>query len=165
MRKIIIALSLVLSLALPAFAFQATVTAVHDGDTLTLDTGQRVRLWGVDAPETKSRRWAAQPGADGARDALAAMTMMQIVEVEQKGRSYDRIVAVVTLADGRNVSGELVAAGWAWVEPRYCKVKRICGPWREAEDRAKAAGKGIWGPGNPVPPWEWRKADFTKAQP
>lgn len=145
-----------LSLAIPAWAFQATVTAVHDGDTLTLDTGQRVRLWGIDCPEEQSRKWAKQPGADEARDFVAAMAMWQVVEVEQKGRSYDRIVAVVTLADGRNLSGELVAAGLAWVEPRYCKAKKVCGPWKDAEEAARAARKGLWGMGQPVPPWEWR---------
>lgn len=155
MKRIVILLSLAL-FALPAWAFQATVTAVHDGDTLTLDTGQRVRLWGIDAPEEQSRRWAKQPGADEARDFVAKLTTWQVVEVEQKGRSYDRIVAVVTLADGRNVSGELVAAGLAWVEPRYCKVKRVCGPWRDAEETARAAGRGLWGLGEPIPPWEWR---------
>lgn len=156
MKHIIFSL-LFLVLSVPAWAFQASVVSVHDGDTLTLDTGQRVRLWGVDAPETKSRKWAAQPGADGARDALAAMTLWQVVEVEQKGRSYDRIVGVVTLADGRNVSGELVAQGWAWVEPRYCKSKRVCGPWVDKQEEARAAGKGLWGAGPAVPPWEWRK--------
>lgn len=155
MRKLTI-LIILLSLSLPAWAFQATVVSVHDGDTLTLDTGQRVRLWGIDCPEEKSRKWAKQPGADEARDFVAAMTMMQIVEVEQKGRSYDRIVAVVTLTDGRNVSGELVSAGLAWVEPRYCKTKKVCGPWRDAEEAARASGKGLWGMGQPVPPWEWR---------
>jgi len=156
MKRFILTLMFV-ALSLPAWAFQATVTAVHDGDTLTLDTGQKVRLWGIDAPETKSRKWAAQPGADGARDALAAMALMQIVEVEQRGRSYDRIVAVVTrAADGLNLSGELVFAGWAWVEPRYCKKKALCGFWKEGEEAARAAGKGLWGMGQPVPPWEWR---------
>ena len=119
-------LLLLLTLAIPAWAYQATVVAVHEGDTLTLDTGQRVRLWGIDAPEKKSRKWAKQPGADEARDFVAAMTLRQVVEVEQRGRSHDRIVAVVTLAaDGRNVSGELVYAGLAWVDPKSCK-KKIC---------------------------------------
>lgn len=147
----------IMATSVSAWAFQATVTAVHDGDTLTLDTGHRVRLWGIDAPEEPSRKWQAQPGADGARDALAGMVLMQIVEVEQKGRSYDRIVAVVTrAADGLNVGGELVRLGWAWVEPRYCKSKKVCGPWVDAQEVAKAKGIGLWGLGTPVPPWEWR---------
>lgn len=35
--------------------FSATVTQCTDGDTLVLDTGQRVRLAGVDTPEKGSK--------------------------------------------------------------------------------------------------------------
>lgn len=155
--KLILGLLLSLCVASSAFAFQATVVSVHDGDTCTLDTGQRVRLWGVDAPEERSNRWAQQPGADQARDYLAGLVLWQVVEVEQRGRSYGRIVGDITLPDGRHVSGELVAAGWAWVDLRYCRVKSVCGPWSDAQARAQAQGIGLWGLGEVVPPWEWRK--------
>ena len=160
MRKapgLILGLFMALCVATSAFAFQATVVSVHDGDTVTLDTGQRVRLWGVDAPEEQSRKWAKQPGADQARDCLAGLVLWQIVEVEQRGRSYDRIVGDITLPNGRHVSGELVAAGWAWVDLRYCRTKTLCGPWSDAQAKAQAQGIGLWGLGEVVPPWDWRQ--------
>lgn len=154
-RLVTAALLLVLSQSPPAWAYRATVVAVQAGDTLTLDTGQRVRLWGIDAPEEPSPKWARQPGADEARDALAAMAMHQVVEVEPRGRSDGLVAAVVVLPDGRNVSAELVYAGLAWVDPRHC-TRKICDFWREGEEAARNARKGLWSRGDAVPPWEWR---------
>lgn len=88
--------------------------------------------------------------------ALAAMAMRLVVEVEPRGRSDGLVAAVVVLPDGRNVSAELVYAGLAWVDPRHC-TRKICDFWREGEEAARNARKGLWSRGDAVPPWEWRR--------
>lgn len=52
--------------------FSATVTQCTDGDTLVLDTGQRVRLAGVDTPEKGSKDTPPQYYAREARASPAS---------------------------------------------------------------------------------------------
>lgn len=160
MRRLHIPLLLLflsLLLSLPAWAFRATVVSVHDGDTVTLDTGQRVRLVAVDAPEMVARgRWGGQPGAESARAYLAALVLGQAVDVREAGQkpSHGRTVADIILPGGVSAAASMVASGWAWAEPRYCRG--YCWQLRELESRARGDGLGVWA-GEAVPPWEWRK--------
>ena len=39
--------------AAPALAITGTVTAVHDGDTFTIDGTTKIRVFGIDAPELR----------------------------------------------------------------------------------------------------------------
>lgn len=123
-----------LTLAPPAVARDAAgrVAWVTDGDTFGLEPGERVRIAGVDAPET-------QPGQAKCRAEVAlglvakrqasALLQGRMVAVERVGRSYGRTVARVRL-DGRDVGAELVRIGAArwWprgvIKPGWCSVAR-----------------------------------------
>ncbi len=138
--------------------WSADVAAVHDGDTLTawLRSGPRrgqlvrVRLSCADAPELRQVRGSQ------ARALLQDLAAGQRVRVAPVGTSYDRIVARVLLADGRDLGLLLVCAGLAWCDPRYCQVRRDAA-YRQALDGASRAGLGIWGDPGPVSPWAWRR--------
>jgi endonuclease YncB( thermonuclease family) len=142
----------------PAPTWSADVAAVHDGDTLTawLRSGPRrgqlvrVRLSCADAPELRQERG---PQARALLQELAAGRRVRVAPV---GRSYDRIVARVILADGRDLGLLLVSAGLAWCDLRYCQVRRDAA-YRQALDGASQAGLGIWGDPGPVAPWTWRR--------
>ncbi|MCA1988150.1 MAG: thermonuclease family protein [Desulfarculus sp.] len=134
------------------------MASVHDGDTLTVwlrsgpRRGQlvRVRLSCADAPELGQER------GPQARALLQELASGRRVRVAPVGHSYDRVVARVILADGRDLGMLLVSAGLAWCDPRFCQVRRDA-PYRQALDGASQAGLGIWGDPGPVAPWDWRR--------
>lgn len=66
--------------------FAAGLCAAIDGDTLRCGN-DRVRLWGIDAPER------GDPGADAARVALDKLIHRKQVECIRKGTSHGRFVA------------------------------------------------------------------------
>ena len=112
MRALTIALCL---LATPALADVAGVASVIDGDTLEIH-GQRIRLHGIDAPESRQlcrldgKPW--QCGKDAA-NALADKIARRPVSCEGLGRDrYKRIIARCTVA-GEDLEKWMVANGLA----------------------------------------------------
>ena len=153
MRWILILITLAAGAGGGAF-LRGKVVSVADGDTVTIVTQggslQKVRLYGVDCPES---------GQAGGREAAAFTSglilfqeaSLETVDTDQYGRS----VALVTLADGRVLNRELVAAGHAWVYRQYCR-KAVCASWIRLEADARQQKRGLWRQKNPVPPWKWR---------
>lgn len=94
----------------PVCGSAARVTCVVDGDTFWLD-GVKIRPEGYDAPEMgppRCRRPAA--GAREARAALAGLLGSGALGIEAHGRSYDRVLARVTI-DGRDLAALMLATG------------------------------------------------------
>src|SRR6185369_16218457 len=114
----------------PIRNIEGMVTKVSDGDTIhvtdSLGTKVKVRLYGIDAPETekgnkKTGRISkpGQPYGEEAYRALADKVMEKRVRLEVMDIDrYRRAVAVV-LVDGRNINREMVAEGWAWAYRQY----------------------------------------------
>jgi micrococcal nuclease len=81
--------------------------SVIDGDTIVIQ-GKSIRLAGVDAPELQ------HPWGVRAKRNLARLTKGQRVTATLlDGLSYNRVVAVCTLPDGRDLAAEMVKAGLA----------------------------------------------------
>lgn len=145
----------------PAFAWQGLVLDVHDGDTVTVAPGGdaatplAIRLYGVDAPELE------QPGGVAARSWLAGQVPAG-AEVEVVPYGVDRYGRALGLlqcgpaGQRRTLNGDLVAAGHAWVEPRYCRAK-FCRQWARLETRARQERRGLWRDERPLRPSAWRK--------
>lgn len=114
-RLTILFASAMLAVAGPATA-QVTVTCrspgVTDGDTIRCG-GERVRIWGLDAPERDT------PVGPAATRALAGLTRGQVVTCtqHQASRSHGRLVARCVLPDGRDLACEMIRSGAAqeWV--------------------------------------------------
>jgi endonuclease YncB( thermonuclease family) len=137
--------------------YQGTVSAVSDGDTITLLTKDyeriKVRFYGVDAPEKK------QPGGAEAKAALVQLIDQRQVEVEEIDTDrYSRLVGLVRFK-GELINLTLVQEGHAWLYPQYCKIKGVCADIAKAEKTAKNRGLGLWAKDNPIAPWRWRKGD------
>ena len=131
-----------------------TVVTVADGDTFSARdaTGGRVRvrILGIDAPETAQEGQQAQCGADQARDALGALLRPgQLVALETDPATettdrYGRRLAYVN-ADGRDVGAELIGAGMveAW-QPRSAAEHGRTDRYRAAQTAAQKARAGLW---------------------
>ncbi len=94
---------------------------VIDGDTLELK-GARVRLHGIDAPESTQtciadgRRWRC---GQRAASALAQRISGQSVACKERDRDrYGRIVAVCR-AGGKDLNAQMVSQGWALAYRQY----------------------------------------------
>ena len=123
------------------------VTSVRDGDSFRAGE-QAFRLWGIDAPEL-GQRWGT-----AAREALRELlTGAGEVTVERHGTSWKRIV-VRAESGGKDVSLELLKMGLAWYCPDFAPRRN---DYREAEQEAREARRGLWSDENPVSPAEWRK--------
>jgi endonuclease YncB( thermonuclease family) len=151
-----IAVSLLL-LATPVAAGDLVGQAtVIDGDTLEI-RGQRIRLHGVDAPESrqlcqKSRR-NYRCGQQAAR-ALDARIGGRPVRCEERGTDrYGRIVAECYVGDV-SLNAWLVRQGHAVAYREYSKDHIA------EEAAAQTARRGIWA-GTFQMPWDWRAAQRT----
>lgn len=130
----------------------AVVKSVYDGDTVTLSTGDKIRLAGIDAPELN------QPLGVEARDALRVAILNKPVLVSwSKLDRYKRKVGKIYY---RRVdqNWRQVRSGLAWHYVKYAAEQPIKDQERyaQAEVEARASHLGLWCC-DPVPPWDWRK--------
>ena len=137
-----------------------SIERVVDGDTIVVSGGVRVRLIGIDTPETVDPRQPVQCfGTEASRRAselLAPGTAVRLVfDVERYDR-YDRTLAYVyRRADGRFVNEVMVREGFALVAtypPNVAHADDFVRWQAEARD----AGRGLWsacpvGPSAPLP--------------
>ena len=137
---------LLLTQSLFADEITAKVVKVYDGDTVTLSTGDRIRLLDIDTPEI------AQPNGKASRDHLRALIFNQVVTVKWSKRDrYKRILGTI-LHDNQNINMMMIHDGWAWWYHKYSNSKEA----EKLQQQAKDSKRGIW-KGNPVAPWEYRK--------
>ncbi len=139
---------------------EGMVRAVYDGDTVLLATREesrlKVRLYGIDAPETKKPDKPGQPFGDIAKRTLMYKIMgrqvkAEIVDIDQ----YKRAVAVIRYS-GRDINREMVAEGMAWAYRQYLQGAYES-EYIDSETRARSRRAGLWRESNPQPPWEFRK--------
>ena len=102
---------------------------VTDGDTFRLVGGERIRIAGIDAPEThRDQTRCAGEVTLGlrAKDRATALLAGRDVTFHRVGRSYNRTVATVIL-DGHDLGTELVRIGVAARWPRGRPKPVWCG--------------------------------------
>ena len=152
MMRYLITLALVMFLPVPAFADITGQPRVIDGDTLEV-AGQRIRLHGIDAPESKQlcrrngERWRC--GKD-ATSALKAWLGNRAVSCEELDRDRYRRVVARCAVGGVDIGEWMVSQGWAVAYYLYSY------DYSRAEQRAKSARRGLWA-GEFEKPWKWRK--------
>jgi micrococcal nuclease len=133
--------------------YYAMVVRIIDGDTIeVMQKGkmQRIRIWGIDTPE-----WD-QPYATQASQFMRNLLIKREVQVLPKEfDDYGRLVATIRV-DGKNISEELIRSGLAWVHDYYCN-EQICDSWKNLQQSAMSARRGLWNGDNPTAPWKWKK--------
>ena len=148
--------ALVFLWSLPALAENMTGPAkVIDGDTIEIQ-GQRVRLFGIDAPEDKQTcQRDGQPWRCGkdATFALADKIGVKPIECEPKGKPdrYGRAIAVCRL-NGEDLNAWLVFQGWALAYRQFSLA------YVPQENEAKEAKRGVWA-SEFIRPWKWRAGE------
>jgi micrococcal nuclease len=156
---IILQILLLTSSAYAGRTVEGMVRAVYDGDTVLLTTREesrlKVRLYGIDAPETGKPDKPGQPYGDISRRALWYKIMgrrvtAEIVDFDQ----YKRAVAVIRY-EGRDINREMVADGMAWAYRQYLQGA-YASEYIGAESLARSRRAGLWRESNPLPPWEFR---------
>jgi len=129
------------------------IASVVDGDTLEI-RGVRIRLHGVDAPESQQTctgvlgdSWrCGQQAALALADRIGRRPVS--CEVRDVDR-YDRKVAVCEQR-GEDLNRWLVNSGWAVAYRQYSP------DYISAEDYARRARRNIWS-GQFIMPWDWRR--------
>ncbi len=128
------------------------VVGVADGDTITVKgvAGPVViRLHGIDCPEKR------QPFGSKAKTLTSTLAHGKTVTVGPVTKDrWGRLVASVTLDDGRDLGRELVRDGMAWWYRQYAPNDNQL---RDLERAAREAKTGLWADPSPVEPWVWRK--------
>lgn len=107
-----------------------TVAAVVDGDTLDIDAGDgdasttRIRLIGVDTPETKhptvGPMYFGQEATDFTRQLSEGQSVIvQLDTISAERDRYGRLLAYITLPNGRILNEELIRNGCGYADLRF----------------------------------------------
>lgn len=144
----------------PIRTIEGTVTRVSDGDSIQvtdqLGTKVKVRLYGIDAPETAKGKKLGQPHGEESFQALRQKVDRQGVRLDVMDiDKYRRLVSVVLIGN-RDINYEMLAEGHAWAYRKYLKGP-LAKSYIAAEEQAKNSRKGLWRQGGAEPPWDFRK--------
>jgi micrococcal nuclease len=131
-------MSLLMVTAVAASIIACTNPNVHDGDTIRCGA-ERVRLFGVDAPEVSRGKAPAEPFAYEARDELFRLTRGRVgcrfVDRDRYGRFVGRCWSSIS----PDVNAAMIRSGFATEYRRYSR-----GAYAEVENSARDAGRGAW---------------------
>lgn len=127
--------------------------SIIDGDTLEVH-GTRIRLWGVDAPESDQLCRGADSnlyrcGAKAANDLNSFIARRPVSCTPVGEDQYRRTVAICSVG-GADLGEWLVRNGLALDWPHYSK-----GKYASAQRDADRSGRGMWA-GSYVEPWLFR---------
>lgn len=151
-KKIIITLALLFSIGLNGYFINSknkemTVTEVHDGDTFTLGSGDRVRLLGIDAPES------GNCGATQSASLLKSLVLNKVVKItDEKRDNYGRRMGLVWKGNTL-VNEKILSEGWA--RPNYdpnSKSEDLKSAYKKAKDSARGIYSTVCKKVNPIPP-------------
>ncbi|MEA2080078.1 MAG: thermonuclease family protein [Pseudomonadota bacterium] len=132
----------------PAATEAVQVRYVHDGDSLVLRDNKKIRLIGINTPEMAHQNQPTQALAVKARDRLRQLLFQQgnraqLVYGEQQQDRHKRNLAHLWLADGRNLTAELLREGLGWAIAIPPNV-RFLDCYLESEKTARMASRGVW---------------------
>ena len=173
LKRFLASAALLIVTGVHAETLTGEVIKVVDGDSVTVrdvdNIVHGIRLSGIDAPE-----WN-QPFGDRATKNLSRLLLNKTVSVSYNKRDdHGRIVGKVMVASPDvcpdanetcprtlDVSMAQLTVGLAWWYRYYANEQRKQDRYRYefAEFEAKAKKAGLWADADPVPPWQWRRAN------
>lgn len=128
------------------------VSQVLDGDTIEIARDgklERVRLIGVDTPETKDPRKPVQCfGKEASKHTETSLSgrrvRLEFDPVVGERDRYDRLLAYVWREDGLFVNLDLVTEGFAHEYTYQHQLYKYRDEFQAAERAADSADKGLW---------------------
>ena len=138
----------------PDGVVQARVSRVVDGDTIDVSPGGRIRLIGIDSPESVDpRRPVGCFGREASAGASALLqgraVQLEADETQDDKDQFDRRLRYVWLADGprsgRQANFELIARGFAH-EYTFRTPYKYRDLFRQAQEHARSHALGLWSP-------------------
>jgi micrococcal nuclease len=121
------------------------VVRVVDGDTLVLDGGERVRLIGVNTPETKDPRRPVEYFGKEASAFVRRVAEGKRARLEydqERADRYGRTLAYVYLEDGTFLNAEIIRQGYGHAYTRF--PFRYADEFRAYEREARENNRGLW---------------------
>ena len=144
--RIIVLLSTAAVFLAAAPAAAQLVERVVDGDTIIVEGVGRVRLIGVDTPESVHPRRPVECFAKEASAFAQRMLHTQRVRLEydqERTDRYGRTLAYVYLPNGTFANAEIVRQGYGHAYTRF--PFRYLDDFRQYEREARQGGRGLWG--------------------
>jgi len=136
------------------------VSKVVDGDTVDVECPDgvnnkkttRIRLWGVDTPETVKPNAPVEWFGPEASAFVKKTVEGQPVRIElERGKDsrdkYKRLLAWVVLEDGRLLNAELISQGYGYADPRFPHHRKT--EFAKLQAQAMREKKGLWQNGSP----------------
>jgi len=128
--------------------YTAEVVRIIDGDTFEANVGgklHKIRLMGVDTPESKKRGTPVECYAKEAEQKLADLIGGKTIALKLEGIPYGMYGRIVGYAevDGVDVGQMLISEGYAEAYTKF-PFERM-EQYKQAEDEARNADKGLWG--------------------
>lgn len=126
------------------------ITKFEDGDTVTVDMNgisERVRMIGVDTPETQDPRVPVQCFGKAAsqftKDLIGGNDVRLEADPTNTNRDrYNRLLRYVYLPDGRLVNSEIISQGYGFAYTLFPFEKLE--EFRNLERQAREANRGLW---------------------
>ena len=124
------------------------VAKVVDGDTIDIDIPDepyehtRVRLWGIDTPETKSEEFGVMYFGPQAAEFTGKLVSDKTVEVYLDTDKYNRLLAYIKLDDGKILNEELIRQGFAYADLRF--RHSYYNKYQQLQAATKSTKKGLW---------------------
>lgn len=130
-----------------------TVINVIDGDTFDINTpdgkydSTRIRLWGIDTPETKNPdtglMYFGQEAAGFTKQQVLGKRIKIYLDEQNRTRGYyGRLLAYTELPDGSILNEVLLQQGFAYAELRF--RHSFYNKYLRLESLARAQKKGLW---------------------
>ncbi len=134
-----------------------TVTKFYDGDTIAINMNgsiEKVRLIGVDTPETHDPRKAVQcfgqAGADFTKNLIGDQKLrLEADPINQNRDRYNRLLRYVYLPDGRLVNAEIIKQGYGFAYLSFPFTKSD--EFRQLQTEAREQNRGLWNSCTPSP--------------
>lgn len=123
---------------------EGVVAHVIDGDTVELESGERIRYLLVDTPEVSGTIGCFGPEASDFNRTLVEGKTVHLSYDSVCTDRYDRLLAYVEL-DGRSVNELLLTRGYACVLHIPPNGEDHVGEYRHLEEEAQAGQVGLWG--------------------